>query len=74
LFQALNTKYKYNHLSRNYQSENLQKNKPDRIQTLESVTSSEFRNGINLNESGFISNANDENDVIEMKNIDINQN
>jgi len=59
-------------LSKNYQSENIRKNKPEIIPTLESVTSSEFRNGINVNESGFMSNANDENDDIQMKNIDIN--
>jgi len=69
----LNQKYKYKNLSRNYNSENLQKNKPDIIQTIESVTSSEFRNGIYINESGFISNTNEENDIIHMKNIDINQ-
>lgn len=65
---------KENQFSKNYHSENIRKNMPEIIPTLESVTSSEFRNGINVNESGFISNANDENDVIDMKNIDINQN
>ena len=67
----MNSHYKYNNFSKNYNSENLvTKIKHEIIPTLESVTSSEFRNGFN-DESGFISNANDENDIIEMKNIDI---
>ena len=66
----MKTDNKAKQFSKNYHSEKV----PEIIPTLESVTSSEFRNGMNDNESGFISNANDENDVIQMKNIDINQN
>ena len=70
----MKTDNKAKQFSKNYHSENVTKKVPEIIPTLESVTSSEFRNGMNDNESGFISNANDENDVIQMKNIDINQN
>ena len=62
--------------SKNYNSENYtNKRNNEPISTLESVTSSEFRHGIDPNESGFISNANDEDvDVVQIKNIDINHN
>ena len=55
--------------SRNYISEDLCR----RLPTFESVTSSEFRHGINIDnhESGFITNAQEEQDVIQIKNITI---
>ena len=71
----MNNQYKQNKITRNYNSENYSnKNKPEILPTLESVTSSEFRNGIAMNDSAFLSNANDENDSVQMNNIDINQN
>lgn len=72
LFGLLNNQNKSRTLFKNYNSEIIPKNKSEIIPTLESVTSSEFRNGINVDQSGFISNANDDNDDdIRMKNIDI---
>lgn len=72
LLGLLNNQNKPRTVFKIYNSENIQKNKSEIIPTLESVTSSEFRNGINVNQSGFISNANDDNDDdIVMKNIAI---
>ncbi len=71
---------KYNNFnSRNYMTEDLNLNL--RLPTFESVTSSEFRYGINNNinnnfnnESGFIKNDPDDQEIMQIKNIVINSN
>jgi len=74
-------KKKFNNFnSRNYMTEDLNLRMP----TFDSVTSSEFRYGINNdnfnndnnnnNESGFIKNDPEDQEVIQIKNIEINNN